>query len=346
MSAIPKTQTAYGYERGKGSVAKYENVPVKQPGDNQLLLKIEAAGLCQSDLHILKVVDEEYPANFIMGHEIAGQIVQVGKNLASDPKYQLGSRYSLCICKSCGVCKNCRKGLDMCCDEVSGYGIGTDGGFQQYIVVENLRSLVPIPEGVSYQEAAVATDSVLTPYHAIRKVQQFLEPTTRVLLFGLGGLGLNALQILRTYGCYVVAVDRKADLEAQAKRYGAAEFYTDIGDSNHPTDSFDICFDFCGYKQTFEDCQDYIARDGKLVIVGLGNLQLNYMNFYLARKEVTIYANFGGTAGEQLACLELVRLGKVKPLIKSVSIDELPYYFDQLAKGKVEGRIVFTPPKL
>lgn len=343
---IPKTQVAFGYERGKYEIIRYDDVPVAEPKDNEVLLKIEAAGLCQSDVHILIAQDKNLPPKFIMGHEIAGQIVKAGKAIENDPRYKTGTRYSLSICDTCGVCKQCRRGVESCCEEGQGYGISSDGGFQQYLLVKNLRTLIPIPNGVTYEQAAVATDSILTPFHAINKVRSFLDPTAKVLVMGLGGLGLNALQILRQYGCHIVACDVKPDLQEQAKLYGANEFYTDIAKSSHKPETFDVCFDFCGFKTTFDICQKYIAGNGKLVLVGMGNYKLNFFNYELARREVTVYCNYGGNAGEQLDCLKWVDLGKIQPKTTIADLNDLPHYLKKLAEGKVEGRIVFRTSKL
>lgn len=343
---IPKTQLAFGYERGKFEVLKYEDYPVHTPKHNQVLLKVEAAGLCMSDIHTLMAQDAKFPSKFILGHEIAGQIVKVGDNLVGDPKYELGSRFSLTICNPCGRCKYCKSGRDNTCEETMAYGITRDGGFQQYLLIDNLNTLLPIPEGVSYEEAAVASDSVLTPLHAINKAKDVLDPTAKVLVFGLGGLGLNAIQLLSNFGCRIVACDVKEDLKDQAIKYGAHEFYTEISDSEHKEESFDVCFDFVGISQTFASCQRFVARYGKIVIVGLGSLKLNYYNFHMARKEITIYANFGGTAAEHLKCNEWLKSGAVKPSITIAKFEELPHYFNELANGNVTGRIVFRNNQL
>ena len=100
-------------------------------------------------------------------------------------------------------------------------------------------------------------------------------PTSKVLVVGTGGLGLNALQILRNYGCYIVAVDLKSETEELAKEYGASEFYLDLRVSKHKKESFDICFDFCGLQiDVLYACQMYVKQKGEelclLVWEGLG----------------------------------------------------------------------------
>lgn len=345
MSSIPKTQTGYGYIKGQHSIATFNNVPVAEPKGKEVLLKIEAAGLCQSDVSLLKA-QQDWPEKFIMGHEIAGQIVKVGEDLADDDDYDIGTRMSLVIVPSCGLCKCCLQGNDNSCTSIPpAYGIFADGGFQEYLLVTNLRTLAPIPDNVTYEQAAVASDSILTPLHAINKVRSSIGPTSKVLLIGLGGLGLNALQILKSFGCYVVACDKKASAESLAKSRGADEFYCLIEDSDHGYNTFDVCFDFCGYQETSDACQNYAGQQGKLVTVGLGRSKLFLSNYKNALKELTVYFCFGGGAYEHKECLELVSSGFVKPLVNTANLEDISEYHQKLAKGQLPGgRMVFHPP--
>lgn len=345
MSDIPKTQTAFGYKYGSREVVRFDEYPVPEPGPYEVLLKVEAAGLCKSDLNILKDQNPGMPPQYVLGHEIAGKIVKIGSEV-DDLEYGLEKRFCTYAINSCGICKSCRQGKEQCCELKVGYGIGRDGGFQQYLLVSKLSTLIPIPDEVSYEEAAVATDAVLAPYHAIHKVKQYLTPTSNVLLFGMGGLGINALQILRQYGCRVVACDVKPELEAEAKRFGASEYYVDLNESPCNLESFDICFDFCGYKTTFDLCQRYVATDGKIVLVGMGEGKLNIVNYHLARREVQVFYNMGGSSYEQAECLKWIEQGRIKPVVTVREFDQIPNAFRDLAAGKIKGRVAFRPCKL
>lgn len=338
---LPKTQTGYGFVEGTYKINKFTDLPVPTPQNSEVLLKIEAAGICHSDLDILKVpnINEK----FVMGHEIAGQIVAVGNELADHELYAIGKRFSVVISNSCGVCDSCRAGNDNSCygSNKSGYGINMDGGFQEYLLIKNLRTLVEIPDGVSYEQAAITTDSVITPLHAILKVKDQLQPGKKVLVIGLGGLGLNAVQILRNFGCQIIVTDRKASLRERALANGANDFVEDIEAClDHLPDSFDVVFDFCGYRQTFQLAQKFVTVRGKIVMVGLGNFKLEIGNFPLAQKNVTVYFNFGGTAANQQDAMKWVELGKIKPIYTVRKLDEIAQCLDDLKKGKIEGRVV------
>jgi hypothetical protein len=182
---IPTTQTAFGYIKGEKQIQRFDNVPVPQPKSNEVLLKIEAAGLCMSDPHIL--IGGPPPSlkgeatKFVMGHEVAGLIVQVGSELTGDSTYKVGARFALTIAQSCGFCKNCRAGKDNACTKsFQAYGLNEDGGFQQYLVIRNLKSLLPIPKALDY--ATADRDYVLSKYkvHKLRDLENLVADAVQV----------------------------------------------------------------------------------------------------------------------------------------------------------------------
>lgn len=206
--------------------------------------------------------------------------------------------------------------------------------------------MLPIPEGVTYEQAAVSTDSVLTPFHAIQKVKHLLQPTTKVLVQGCGGLGLNAIQILKSYNCYIVATDVKPELKTLALEYGANEYHTDLTKSSHEPMSFDLIFDVVGIQPTFDLSDKYIKARGKILMIGLGRSKLLIPNYKLGIREVEIIFNFGGHSSEQIECMRWVAKGLLKPNVHIADFNSLPKYLEDLAKGKLTGRIVFRPNKL
>lgn len=336
---MPKTQTAFGFERGKKTIQRWDNVPVPLPGPNEVLLKIEAAGICHSDIHILISQSPPKP-RIVMGHEVCGSIAEVG--LALKDSYKVGGRYALSIALACGSCSFCREGKDNQCNNAGGFGITMDGGFQEYLIVSRVRSLLPIPDNVSYAQAASASDAILTPFHAIRKVAHKLKPVAKVLVFGAGGLGLNALQILRTYGCHIVCIDTKASNKQLALDAGADEFYTNT-DLLPGAETFDVCFDFAGYQVTASQCVKYVGTYGHIVIVGMGQSKMLLPNYDLARRDVTVNFNYGGTSLEQLEIMQWISKGILKPKVREAPLLELPEWLEKLERNEVAGRVVMVP---
>lgn len=342
---IPATQTGYGFIRGLSDINCLPDLPVKRPGPNEILLKIEAAGLCSSDHHILLEQSPLNPDPMVMGHEICGSIAEVGMGLQDHEEFAIGSRHSVFICNSCGNCKLCRIGRDNLCREgcFEAFGITLDGGFQQYLLVKNHRSLIPIPDGVSYETAASATDAILTPFHAIMKVKDRLGPASKVLVQGAGGLGLNAIQILKVFGCKIVCVDKKSDVADLAKRLGATEFYTSFDDIEDPQESFDLSFDFIGVPESVNCSVQYIAPGGKILMVGMGRSKAIFPIFDLCRREVEIVFNFGGTSTEHAEILQWLKEKRLNPIVEQRPMSDLPEYMKKLINGKLTGRVVFKP---
>lgn len=342
---------AYGFEKGKLGLQRFDDIPYPTPKENELVLKVEACGLCMSDPHLLLSGspmhtghDDVLPDKFIMGHEVAGQVYEVGSALEGSKLYPKGGRFALFLPLACGVCNNCRVGKDNACLTAGyAYGLNHDGGFQQYLRITNLKTLLRIPEGVSYEQAAVASDSVLTPFHAIHKAKEFLNPTARVLVVGCGGLGLNGIQILKAYGVYVVAMDIKPELEKVARSLGADEYHTDLSKSGHKIESFDACYDFVGNQPSTDACQLYVRAQGKIITVGLGRSKFFIKNYDLARREVEYIWSFGGTSREQIESMNWIALGKIKPIVSVADFSEVEEYINKLVNGEIEGRVVFKP---
>ncbi|KAI3403680.2 hypothetical protein KGF56_003498 [Candida oxycetoniae] len=347
------TQVGYGYDAQFKTIQKFANLPIPEPGPDQLVLKVEAAGLCLSDPHTLQggPIESMPPtrqlSKFVMGHEIAGSVYSVGEQLKQNPTYCQGARFALQINHACGVCDNCRRGLDGSCSNSSqAYGLNEDGGFQQFLLIKNLRTLLPIPDNVSFEAAAVATDSVLTPFHAIQKVKHKIQPTSKVLVQGCGGLGLNAIQILKNYNCTIIATDVKEDIKKTAIEYGASEFYSDMKNCLHPAKSFDVIFDFVGIQPTVDNTDKFIKQKGTVVMVGIGRYKLKMPNFTFLYREVQVIYNFGGNSSELGECLNWISKGLIKPNYKVVDFNKLPQMLKDLEDNKVRGRIVFRPNKL
>ncbi|ODV85693.1 hypothetical protein CANARDRAFT_175470 [[Candida] arabinofermentans NRRL YB-2248] len=333
-------QKAFCYEPGvKHPVLKEISIP--EPKENQVLLKIRAAGLCLSDVHVVEsgLLSYDYP--FAMGHEISGEIYKSG-SLVDSVTYPIGGKFAVYGVKNCSHCEFCQDGRQNLCNNNGSqwYGLGVGGGYEHYVIVENPVHLIAIPEGVSFEQAAVASDAVLTPYHAVSTVS--LNPSKRVLLIGLGGLGSCALQIVKSYNPYIVCVDRKEDLKSIADEFGADEFYTDLTKSDVPKKSFDAVFDFVAIQSTYEVSQQYVKNGGIIKPVGLGQEKITFNLSDLGCRDVKIIGSFWGTPKEQTEAMILVQRGIVKPVITSYKFEDFPKAYELLSTGKSKGRLVLS----
>lgn len=335
---LPKTQYGWKYDKKINNLKLVEDLPVPIPSSTQVVLKVEAAGLCHSDLHVLEGLD--VGDDYVMGHEIFGSIAQVGLDVTT---FSVGDRVAAFGPGACGECDLCREGNDNDCIATGGrwFGLGYDGGYQQYLLVRNPRNLVRVPDGVKDDAAAaVITDAMLTPYHAIKQAQ--LSPSKKVLFIGAGGLGSTAVQIGKLFGAHITVLDRKAEARELVKLFGADEVYEELPANTQPG-TFDACLDFVSLQSTFDLCQKYVKSHGIIIPVGLGSERLSFNLADLALREVRVLGSFWGTSKDLEECYDIASKGYIHPKTTTLPLKELPAAIEKLKKGDVSGRIVFKP---
>lgn len=336
MATIPKTQYGFRFDRSIKNVRLVEDLPVHSPATNQVLLKVEAAGLCHSDLHVFEGLD--VGDKYVMGHEIYGSVALKGDDVSH---LEVGDKVAAFGPNACGVCTMCRLGHDNDCERMEWYGLGKDGGYQEYLLVKDPRNLIKVPSEIDNPAvSAVITDAMLTPYHAIKMAE--LNPAKKALFIGAGGLGSTAVQVAKLFGSHVTVVDKKQSALDLAKSFGANEVYTELPESIAPR-SFDVCLDFVAVQKTFELCQKYIKSHGTIIPVGLGATHLSFDLGDLALREIRVLGSFWGTSNDLVECYELVRQGKIHPKVTTFPLKQLPECIEKLKKGDVSGRMVLIP---
>ena len=205
---------------------EYQEVPQPEPGPGQVLVRVGAAGICHSDLHVIHefdagVFNAELP--FTLGHETAGWVEALGTGATG---VDVGEAVAVCGPLFCGTCARCSTGNESICDRAAelpgaGWGLGLDGGMAPYMVVDNVRQLAPLGD-LDPVVAAPLTDAAVTPYRAIRRSLHQLGPGSTAVVIGVGGLGHLAVQILRALTpATIVAVDSKPAALALAESLGA-----------------------------------------------------------------------------------------------------------------------------
>ena len=260
---IPTTMHAWRKHKGD-KVPRWEQVPVPKAPATGCLVRLLASGVCHSDYAMLQVEDRpQFQDIFILGHEGCGEIVQVGDKV-TDPSYAIGKRLALLAVPGCGQddCSNCSRDMAQLCERGQHHGIGEDGFYAEYAAID-LRGCIPLPEGVDPKVAAVATDAVTTAYHGIVRRAE-VQKHELVFLFGLGGLGFNALQIvLKAIQARVIVSDvRQERLDAAAELGVPQEDIVPLGVSipdwireKGLTERIDTVLEFVGKSQTFSDAQ-------------------------------------------------------------------------------------------
>jgi D-arabinose 1-dehydrogenase-like Zn-dependent alcohol dehydrogenase len=249
-----------------------QELPVPQPGPLDVLVRVEACGICLSDVHLM---DGSIPAvtqPVTPGHEASGVVAAVGDLVTG---WREGDRVSMMGGKPCGKCSNCVRGrMDECLAfEIMGFHY--DGAWARYIKVP-FFSLSAIPDDVTFEHAAIVADAVATPYAAITDTAK-LKPGETIGLWGIGGLGTHAVQIARMVGAgFIVAIDplesareRALSLGADVALDPAAVKVVDEIRSLTNGAGLDVAVDLVGSNRVMKQGVACLARSGRLVMVGL-----------------------------------------------------------------------------
>ncbi len=245
-------------------------VPEPQPGPDDVLVRVRAAGICHSDVHYRNGVSPTGPLPITPGHEVAGTVEKAGERAGA---FAAGDRVALHYMLTCGRCEYCARGTEQFC--VAGRMIGkhVDGGYAELISVP-ARSVVRVPDAVPFEHAAVMMCSTATSFHALRKAR--LAAGERVAVVGAGGLGLSAVQLARASGASaVIAVDVNPDRLAQAERFGAIPVDARRGDPVIAVRDLtggagvDVALELIGNPRTMRQAVQMLAVFGRAVLVGI-----------------------------------------------------------------------------
>nr|RBQ94002.1 hypothetical protein FVER53263_09983 [Fusarium verticillioides] len=310
---------------------EYKEVPVPVPAKNQLLVQIRAAGLCHTDWNIASGLDDTFfwKRPIILGHEIAGVVVEIGSEVT---KFKVGDPVAAVI----GTEHPLTFG-----DVTRAAGIGYDGGFAEYVALYEYKT-VRIPEGVTFAEAAVATDATATAYHAV-VVEGQISASSQIAVIGLGGLGLSAIQIASLFGCKIYGIEpdtRKYVAAVQAGAYACAKSF-----DGFPGVRFDAVIDFAGTGSTTAAAAKVVKPGGKVVLVGLLSKHTTLDTQELVALGVTIKGSAGSSISEVEKSLQMIANKEVQPLLEEIPFSGIKEGLDRLEKGNVIGRLYTDPTK-
>jgi 2-desacetyl-2-hydroxyethyl bacteriochlorophyllide A dehydrogenase len=233
-------------------------LPDPQPGPDEVVIEVRAAGICHSDAHYRAGRGTIPRLPLTLGHEIAGTVIARGAHV-TEPA--LGARVAVHYLVSCGTCRRCRVYGEQFCETGGMIGKEHDGGQSERVVIP-ARNAVPIPDAVSDEIAAVMMCSTATAYHALRLAT--VRPGDSVAILGFGGLGVSALQLARILGAGAIfAVDRVPEKLATARDLGAtpiaAEELRDV----------DVILDFTGHPPLLTTAVRALAPGGRLMLVAI-----------------------------------------------------------------------------
>lgn len=257
-----------------GEPLRIEAVAIPTPADDEVLVRVAACGLCGTDLHLAIVGDIPVSrAPITLGHEGAGVVHGLGRSVRN---FKIGDRVALLPAACCGTCRFCRVGRESLCESSSVYGMARDGALAEFIVAP-ARAILPIPDGIPFDIAAIVTDGVSTPFHALRGRGQ-LKAGETVAVVGCGGLGTHAVILARLMGAsFIAAIDPDEAARARAMELGAdLAINPKAGDpvktlrAKLGRRGVDLALEFVGHPETVETAVRLLDKAGRAVVVGVG----------------------------------------------------------------------------
>jgi alcohol dehydrogenase, propanol-preferring len=324
-----------------GSPLEIRELPIPEPGPGQVLVRMQASGICHTDIHAAR---GDWPVKpnppFVPGHEGIGIVEQVGPGAAVR---QIGDRVAIAwLGSACGRCGYCVSGRETLCLAQQNSGYGVDGAYAEYALADE-RFAVPVPDAVSSLDAAPLTCAGVTTFKAIKVAG--IQPGERVGVFGIGGLGHLAVQYARIVGGIVVGVDvedAKLDLATQlgadhvvnARTTDPVAAIRDLG-------GIDVAVALAATPASFEQAFRSLRRGGRLVCVALpadGTLQIPIFDTVLGG--ISVIGSIVGTRQDLADVFALHAAGRTRVVAESRKLDEINQSFDDVLGGRVPARLV------
>lgn len=318
--------------------------------NSDVLVRVKAAGICHSDAHYRAGITQLLKPPMPLGHEVAGVVEEVG---ASVVNVSPGDRVCLHYLVTCGKCLHCQAGHEQFCPDAQMIGKHRPGGYAEYVAVPASNAF-KLPAEISFEEGAILMCSSATAYHALRKAR--FQASESVAVFGIGGLGLSAIQLAKALGAKTVyAVDLHRGKLEIARKLGALPFHPDDGDPveqiiNHTGGrGVDVALELIGIADTIQQALAVLAVRGRLAVVGLMNNDVP-LDLYgqVISKEAEIIGVSDHLASEIPQLIEFAASGQLdlqSVITGTIALDAdlANAALDSLENNSSNGRVVIRP---
>jgi NAD+-dependent secondary alcohol dehydrogenase Adh1 len=335
--------------RKYGQLPELVEVPepkVTDPFD--VVVRIGAAGVCRTDLHIIEGQWQEKSGvtlPYTIGHENAGWVHEVGSAVSN---VAVGDKVILHPVATCGLCLACRDGDDVHCVNSAFPGIDSDGGYAE-LLKTNARTVVRLDDSLEPADVAALADAGLTAYHAVRKAARKIRPGQRVVVIGAGGLGHIGIQVLTALtSAEVIVVDRSADALALASELGVDHVVHADGSQVATVQELtggngaEVVLDFVGEGGALEDGVAMLRRAGDYYVIGYGGV-LSVPTIDIISTEINFIGNLVGSYNDLVELMVLAARGKVQLHTVTYPLHEYARALDDLDHGRVRGRAILVP---
>ena len=341
-----------------GAPLELKEQSTPQPTGTEVLLKVLAAGVCHSDLHLsegyfdlgggkrLSLADRGMKLPITLGHENVGQVVAVGPQAKG---VKVGDRVLANPWIGCGECAVCQRGEDNLCRAMRSLGVFSNGGYSDHLMVPHPRYLVDIGD-MSPEKAAPLACSGVTTYGALKKIGPLLKTETTVII-GAGGLGLMCLALHKAMGGKAAIVVDIDPVKREAAKQAGAHMVLDGGTPDTAQQIIAATnggawavVDLVGSSSTARLGLDSLIKGGKYIIVGLygGDITVSLPPFPM--RAVTMQGSYVGSVSEMAELIELVKRTGLPPVpVATRPLADVNAVLGELRAGKVVGRVVLTP---
>jgi len=317
-----------------GKPLEVREIARPEPGQGEILVRVLAAGICHSDAHYRAGTSGVGFLPITLGHEISGVVEKTGPAVSS---VSVGDRVALHYLFTCGQCEYCIAGLEQFCRSGKMVGKHANGGYAEYVVAP-ARNAIPVADTLSSEAAAIMMCSSATAFHALRKAR--ISAGDSVAVFGVGGLGMSAIQLARACGAAeVFAIDIDAEKRSTAERYGARSINpadgtpdTQLRDLTHGR-GVDVALEFAGLPVTQEQAVLSLGVQGRVALAGIGGLPFTVAGYpTLINREVEIVGVSDHLRHELVTLMDFARRGLLD--LESVVTDRIA-----LDAGQINDRL-------
>jgi 2-desacetyl-2-hydroxyethyl bacteriochlorophyllide A dehydrogenase len=289
------------------------DVPRPQPGPRDVLVRVMAAGICHSDAHYRAGKSRVHPLPLTLGHEVAGIVEACGGEVK---QFRAGDRVCIHYLATCGQCRYCRDHTEQFCASGQMIGKYRDGGFAEFIAMPE-PSVCKLPDEIPFEHGAIMMCSSATSLHALNKAR--LRPGETVVVFGIGGLGISAIQIAKALGARdVFAVDIQPAKLQRAQEFGAIAINAKLADAveqiRERTDGrgVDVALELIGLPLTMQQAVRSLANMGRAALAGITEKNFDISPYHeLINREAEVIGVSDHLATEIPVLLEMARSGKL-----------------------------------
>ena len=332
---------------GFGQPLALEEAPAPEPGAGEVLIRVEACGVCHSDVHLAdgdwEMMKPVTKMPLILGHEVVGLVEKLGAGVTGvKPGDRVGVPW---LHWTCGECEFCKEGREVLCANQKITGCGVNGGFADYIKAP-ASHVLPIPAGLTAEATAPLLCAGLTVYRALK--QAGLKAGQRLAVVGVGGLGHLAIQIAQAQGAWVCGIDvqeSKLELAREcgadlALNAGAGPVHKEI----KKLGGMHVVLVASGTKAAYEAALRYLRKGGTLAIVGMSPEPISVSTVAMVSLEARIIASSVGTRQDLREMLDLIaKHPQIHCHVETRPLSAVNETFDQIRRGELVGRVVIRP---